>query len=115
MQAIFATLDTLISAKPWKFCYILFTLALGIIYCIFNAIYILVLDGTGYNDEDYVYPILDWKNDAENATLFCLISLLVLSVIFTSFYVLTKIRDKIWKMTQKRDENEFQLSQINRI
>ena len=40
-----------------------FTPLFGIVYLLLNAVYITVFNGKNFENFDYIYPILDWKND----------------------------------------------------
>ena len=62
-KALIALVDTIVSSRPWNIWYVLYPTFLGISYLIFNAIYILVFNGTNSKGEEYVYDILDWKNN----------------------------------------------------
>lgn len=45
---------------------------LGLIYMIFNLLYIVAFDGT-FDGHDYVYPVLDWNNKlGQTMLLVCL-------------------------------------------
>ena len=41
----------------------------GLVYGIFNIIYIVAFDGTDPYGHDYVYDILDWNNNPGNNIL----------------------------------------------
>ena len=69
----------------------------GLIYMIFNVIYILGFDGTGMHGEPYVYPILDWKNKPGQCALLVGGCVVGFPPLFSLLYFLAKFRDYCWK------------------
>ena len=55
LLTVCAILDTIVSSRPWSLWHSWFVSFCGVIYLLFNAMYILVFDGTGINDQEYIY------------------------------------------------------------
>lgn len=72
-------------------------MVLGLIYMLFNVIYIMAFDGTSISGEDFVYSIIDWKNNPGWATAFVFMSLVAFPVLFSVFYFVAKLRDLLWR------------------
>jgi len=87
---------------------------LGLIYMIFNLLYIVVFDGT-FNGHDYVYPVLDWNNNLGQTLLLVGLSIVGFPVLFSVFYFYAKLRDFLWrKCYLEEKESETVATSINR-
>ena len=95
-QAIFAILDTIVSSRPWKIGHFWMLMLLGVIYCSFNYVYVVVFNGTNFKNEEFIYPVLDWKKDFKSAMIFCSLSVLFLGIIHCMFCLISYLRDRIW-------------------
>ena len=84
----------------------------GLIYMIFNVIYIVGFDGTDLFGQDFVYPILDWKNNLGWSLFFVGMSLMGFPLLFSLFYALAKFRDYLWRKWLNIEEEN---TSINRI
>ena len=80
----------------------------GIIYVLFNAIYILAFDGTNSKGEEYIYWILDWKHNPGLAVGVLFGLTVVFSVTFCVHYSLAMLRDYCWKKICKSDFDDVQ-------
>ena len=69
---------------------------LGLIYMIFNLLYIVVFDGT-FDGRDYVYSVLNWNHELGQTVIFVVASFLAFPVLFSVFYFLAKFRDFLWR------------------
>ena len=69
---------------------------LGVIYCSFNYVYVVVFNGTNFKNEEFIYPVLDWKKDFKSAMIFCSLSVLFLGIIHCMFCLISYLRDRIW-------------------
>lgn len=88
---------------------------LGLIYMLFNVIYIMAFDGTSISGEDFVYSVIDWKNNPGWATGFVFMSLFAFPLLFSVFYFLAKLRDMLWrKWLNVEEDNEAVASSSNR-
>ena len=104
-QSIVALVDTFISARPWKIGHFYFVTIYGIIYLIFQILYVIAFDGTDEKCNDYIYKILKWKTEFGKAlTMYLGIFALVIFFHYL-FCLLTLARDKLWLYTYKRSNN----------
>ena len=78
----------------------------GLIYMIFNVIYIVGFDGTDIFGQDFVYPILDWKNNLGWSLFFVGMSLMGFPLLFSVFYALAKFRDYLWRKGLNIEDEE---------
>ena len=89
---------------------------IGLIYILFNATYILAFDGTNSTGEkEYIYWILDWKNNSGLAVGVLFGLTLVFSVTFCVHYLLAMLRDYCWKKICKPDFNDSQNSTLGHV
>ena len=98
-----ALVDTIVSSRPWNIWYVLYPTSLGIAYLIFNVIYILVFNGTNSKGEEYVYDILDWKNNPGLAVGLMFGVVIGFPLAFCLYYLLAMIRDYLWKKICMQD------------
>ena len=78
----------------------------GIVYGIFNILYILAFDGTDPYGHDYVYDILDWNNNPGMSIAFVCGTVVVFPILVGIFYYLAKLRDHIWSQYYNSGDNE---------
>ena len=87
---------------------------LGLTYMMFNVIYILAFDGTSANGEDFIYSVLDWKNNLGWALFFVGMSLVGFPLLFGLFYLLAMFRDYLWrKCLNIQDEDPNVATSLN--
>ena len=84
----------------------------GLIYMLFNATYILAFDGTNSKGEEYIYWILDWKNNPELAVGVLFGLTFVFSLTFCLYCLLAMLRDYCWKRICKSDFDDIQNSDL---
>ena len=109
-----ALLDTFISSRPWRMWHMWCPMLLGLIYMIFNLLYIVAFDGT-FGGHEYVYPVLDWKNKLGETMLLVCLSLVGFPVLFCLFYFWAKLRDFLGgKYFRQEKESESVATSINR-
>ncbi|KAK3102125.1 hypothetical protein FSP39_009019 [Pinctada imbricata] len=92
LNSLYVILEILISATPFRILHLFFTVMLGSIYSLFNAIYFLN-DGTILEGRHYAYNVLNWLNPAE-AIITCLICIVQAIVSQTLLYYIYRLR--IW-------------------
>ena len=108
-QSVLAFVDTFISSRPWKIGHFYFVTVYGLLYFIFQILYIMGFDGTDASCHDYIYDILNWKSDFGNAlTIYMAIFVLTLFCHFL-FCLLTLARDKLWLNTHKKSNNRSEI------
>jgi hypothetical protein len=58
--------DTWISSRPCRLHHFWCPVAFGIVYMIFNVVYVAGFDGTDPGGNNYVYSILKWNDSPGN-------------------------------------------------
>ena len=85
-------------------------------YVGFELIYIIGFDGQDFWGHDYIYPILDWKNDPGTAVMWVAIVLAVLIFAHGFLCLLAFVRDKIWERwsgkTIKEEVKSLELAHV---
>ena len=67
------------------------------IYVVFQLVYILGFDGQDSQGNDWIYPILDWKNNPGEATGW-VVGVIIMLVFTTGILCLIAfIRDLLWE------------------
>jgi hypothetical protein len=61
LQAVTAIVDTWVSGRPHRLQHVWCPLLFGLVYMIFNVVYVVAFDGTDPNGRDYIYPVLKWN------------------------------------------------------
>ena len=90
-----------------------FTPLFGIVYLLLNAIYITVFNGKNFENFDYIYPILDWKNDLGIAIGVSFGSIAATFLLSLGFYALSNFRDFIWRTIYLREDLQDLVVQFN--
>ena len=104
-QSVLAFVDTIISSRPWKIGHFYFVIVYGLLYFIFQILYIMAFDGTDEYCRDYIYDILNWKSEFGKAlTKYLGIFAFVIFFHFL-FCLLTRVRDKLWLVIHKISNN----------
>ena len=103
---VLAILDTIVSSRPWTLWHTWFVAFCGMVYMIFNATYILVFNGTGSKGQEYIYSLLDWKNDMETCVYWIFAAIFGFPLAFLFFYLIAMLRDYCWKTYYKSDHTE---------
>ena len=97
MNTVYVICDVIISGTPFRILHLFFTVGLGSVYSLFNAIYFLT-DGTTLLGRHYAYNLLDWSKPTEAAVtcglcvILCVFSQIVLYELYKiRFLIYTKI------------------------
>lgn len=93
LQGLFVVIDLLISNKKWYFEKIWTAFPAPAIYVIFNVIY-WAAGGTDPYGNPYVYSVLDWENDPEEAAIVLALGVALVPVIFAALWLITFIRNR---------------------
>ena len=81
-----------------------FTPLFGLTYLLFNAVYITVFNGKSVENFDYIYPILDWKNNLGLSMGVAFGAIAGLFLLSLGFYALSNFRDFIWRTIYLRED-----------
>ena len=81
-----------------------FTPLFGLTYLLFNAVYITVFNGKSVKNLDYIYPILDWKNNLGLSMGVAFGAIAGLFLLSLGFYALANFRDFIWRTIYSRED-----------
>ncbi|XP_045166545.1 protein rolling stone-like isoform X1 [Mercenaria mercenaria] len=94
LNTVYAVVDVLISATPFRILHLLYTVVLGSVYSLFNAIYFLN-DGTIMEGRHYAYNLLDWSKPSESIVtcVLCVVMCIFAQIVL---YELYKIRLSIF-------------------
>ena len=85
------------SSRPWRYAHIYLSNIYGFAYVAFQLIYILGLDGTDKDGNEWIYPILDWKQDPGKAVGWVVATLVLLFISHGGLCLLAWTRDKLWE------------------
>lgn len=94
LNTAYVLLDVIISGSPYRILHLLYTVGIGSVYSLFNAIYFLN-DGTIFQGRHYAYSILDWGKPPE-AIVTCVLCLVLCVFAQIILYELHKIRVLIY-------------------
>ena len=103
LLTVVAILDTVVSSRPWSLWHSWFVAFCGLFYLLFNAMYILVFNGTGIDGQEYIYSIMDWKNDPLTCVFWMFGVAIGNPMAFLFFYLIAMLRDYCWKTYQESD------------
>jgi hypothetical protein len=92
-NAIVMFIDLFIYAYPPKFSHFVYPMAFGLFYSAFSSIYTF---SGGTNDDymNYIYAVLDWKNQTKKALIFDSLTLVFLA--FLSFILTSLVHLRIY-------------------
>lgn len=90
MNSVYVLLDMMISATPFRLLHMLYTMALGSVYSLFNAIYFLN-DGTILEGRHYAYNVLNWVKPTE-AIVTCTLCIVLAILSQTLLFLLYRLR-----------------------
>ncbi|XP_052781491.1 protein rolling stone-like isoform X3 [Mya arenaria] len=90
LNTIYVLIDVFISGTPFRILHLLYTVCLGSIYSLFNAIYFLN-DGTILEGRHYAYNLLDWGKP-EEAIVTCVLCVVLCIFAQIVLYELYKVR-----------------------
>ena len=102
IQTIITLIDIMASARPSRFCHVYLSLAFALTYIAFNVTYVVGLDLKNPKGEEFIYPILNWKNDSGTAIVVSLSVVVLLMASHGFLCLLTFARDKIWKQWSQK-------------
>ena len=96
-QTVITLIDVPLSSRPWRYSHIYLAFIYGFAYVGFQLIYILGFDGQDSNGNDWIYPILDWKNEPGKAVGWTVATLVLCVFSYAGLCLLAWARDKLWE------------------
>ena len=108
-------IDVSVSSRPWRYAHIYISLIYGNTYVAFQLIYILGFNGTDANGNDYIYPVLDWKNDPGTAVIWVVLVLVVLFFAQGFLCLLAFARDKLWEQFLGKSPNKVAALELTSV
>ena len=87
MNSVYVVVDIFISGTPFRILHLLYTVGLGSVYAMFNAIYFLN-DGTILEGRHYAYNLVDWSKPAEAivTSILCVVVCVFCQIIIFEVY-----------------------------
>ena len=96
-NSIYVILNLFITGVPVRIYHYYHCLIYGVVYIIFNAVYVIITD-------DVIYSVMDWVNDAPSAALYGVLLTVVGSlIIWLVYYGLYRLRLFIFERTNRND------------
>lgn len=105
LNSVYVLVDLFVSAVPLRVLHVVYPLAFGVSYALFNAVY-FINDGVGPNGRHYAYYVLDWRNPLGSAVT-CFLGLILCVLTQGLLYALYRVR--LWlhrKLTVGVDDGE---------
>ena len=96
LNTVYVLFDIFISGTPFRILHVLYTMGLGSLYSMFNAIYFLN-DGTILEGRHYAYNLLNWQKPVE-AMVTC--ALCVVLSIFSQLVLFEVYKLRTWIFTK---------------
>ncbi|XP_052679430.1 protein rolling stone-like isoform X2 [Crassostrea angulata] len=90
LNSVYVISDVMISATPFRLLHMFYTVVLGSIYSLFNAIYFLN-DGTILEGRHYAYNVLNWVKPTE-AIVTCILCIVLAILSQTFLFLLYRLR-----------------------
>ena len=106
LQTVVTLLDVSVGSRPWRYGHMYVAVSYGIVYLLFQVIYVAAFDGTDQYGNDYVYGIFKWKTEPLKATGYVAMMIVVLILAHTFLWLLSIIRDKLWERWFAREQDE---------
>lgn len=96
INTLMAVIEIFLSAIPVRILHMIYPMIFGVIYVIFSVIYWAAGGREPYNNGNFVYEVLDYGNEPGTAVGAALgMVLVVLPVMHTIVWALSKLRDKL--------------------
>lgn len=108
-NSLFLVIDLFVICHPHRMSLFVYPMTCGGLYMFFTIIYTL-LGGNDRNGDNFVYPILDWKNHPLKATIVGIGCVVFLGVFHAIICGLHRIRNEIHqRLTGKRNKTNDQV------
>ena len=112
MQTVITSLDVVASARPWRFCHVIYPLIYALTYTGFNVVYTIGFGGKNYEGEAYIYSILDWSNAPTTAIIWVVGSLSLVIISQILLCVLSYTRDKVFEHFMKKYRKDVVIENV---
>ena len=112
-NSIYVILDILISGTPIRFLHFFYTMGLGSLYSLFNAVYFLN-DGTILEGRHYAYNLLNWEKPAE-AIITCILCIVLCIFSQIVIYEVYKFRTCIYSKIFFGSESDKAVAELQSI
>ena len=93
IQTVITSIDVPLSSRPWRYAHIYLAAIYGFAYVGFQLIYILGFDGKDAGGNDWIYPILDWKNEPGKAVGWVVATMVLLFIGYGALCFIAWLRD----------------------
>jgi len=97
LQTVISLIDVPLSSRPWRYAHIYIGFIYGFTYLGFQLIYILGFDGTDSGGNEWIYPILDWKEEPGIAVGWSVAFIVLMLISHGGLCLLAWARDKLWE------------------
>jgi len=104
LQGLFVVVDLLVSNKKWYIEKMWTAFPVPAVYVIFNVIY-WAAGGTDPFGNPYVYSVLDWGNDPEEAVIVLALGIAILPFLHTALWLITFMRNRTHSMIYRKRSN----------
>jgi ABC-type multidrug transport system fused ATPase/permease subunit len=95
-NAIVNFIDLFVIACPARFGHFIYSLIFGLIYSFLFSMPYALLGGLNRHGHQYIYSVIDWKGNFQNAFCFAIAVLIFLSCVHLLLTLLAKLREKIY-------------------
>ena len=112
IQTVITLMDVVISARPWRLFHAIYPFIYALTYLGFNVIYTVVLGGKNAKGEDFVYPILDWRNVPITAGLWVVVFIILIFMSQIFLCTFAYIRDKVFEYWMKKFRYDIEMENI---
>ncbi|CRL01831.1 CLUMA_CG015062, isoform A [Clunio marinus] len=101
-NAIVFFIDIFVNAHPPRYGHFVYPLSFGVFYGYFFSLPYTLLGGVDRDYNNYIYSVLDWKNDTQNAIIFALSTVAFLVFMHFVLTFLTGTKKFVHKIIKSR-------------
>lgn len=109
-NAIVNLIDLFVHAHPAYHGHVIYVFLGGAFYLLFSIIYTLA-GGTDRDFKNYIYSVIDWKNNTRGALIFALSTIVFLSIMHFILTGLVALRIHVHKRFSERGEGKRNINQ----
>ena len=114
LNSVYVVVDILFSGTPFRILHLFYTVGLGSVYALFNALYFLN-DGTILEGRHYAYNLVDWSKPTEaivTSFLCVVICLFCQIIIFEVYKIRVCLHAKIYFDSDDDDSPDSEMQSI---